>query len=61
MTAAFPYSCQTGKYTAEQLGGEDCARCGRTFRVGEPSRPVERVAEWQLFAHVECPKGGATR
>lgn len=58
MKAAFPYSCQTGKYTIDQLGGEDCAKCGETFAVGEPSRPVERIAEWQLFVHVECPKGG---
>jgi hypothetical protein len=59
--AAFPYSCQTGEYTADQLGGEDCAKCGRPFVVGEPSRPVERIAEWTLFAHVECPKVGAKR
>lgn len=59
--AAFPYSCQTGPYTADQLDGSDCAKCGQRFRIGEASRPTERVAEWQLFAHVSCPKAGATR
>lgn len=57
--AAFPYSCQTGEYTIEQLDGEDCAKCGQRFRVGEKSRPVERIAEWQLFAHVLCPNVAA--
>lgn len=59
--AAYPYSCQTGEYTLDQLGGEDCAKCGQRFRVGEKSRPTIRIAEWQLFVHVLCPKGGATR
>jgi hypothetical protein len=59
MRAAYPYSCQTGRYTIEQLDGEDCAVCGRTFAPGETSRLIKRVAEWQLFAHVECPTGGA--
>jgi hypothetical protein len=58
--ALFSYSCQTGEYTIDQLGGEDCALCNQRFVVGEKSRPYERVAEWQLFAHVECPKGGDT-
>lgn len=59
--AAYPYSCQTGVYTIDQLNGEDCAKCGRTFQPGEASYPLKRIAEWQLFAHVLCPKRGATR
>lgn len=59
--AAYPYSCQTGPYTIEQLDGEDCAKCGRTFAVGKASYPFKRVAEWQLFAHVLCPKAVAAR
>ncbi|MFL6113952.1 MAG: hypothetical protein ACJ786_21725 [Catenulispora sp.] len=58
---AIAYSVATGGYTIEQLEGEDCARCGKTFAVGEASRPVERIGDAQLFAHVECPKVGATR
>jgi hypothetical protein len=58
---ATAYSVATGGYTIEQLEGEDCARCGRTFAVGEASRPAERIDGAQLFAHVECPKAGATR
>ena len=59
--ALFAYSCQTGEYTIEQLGGEDCAKCNQRFRVGEKSRPAARIAEWQLFVHVECPKVGASK
>jgi len=59
--AAYPYSCQTGEYTLEQLNGEDCAKCGQRFRVGETSYPLKQIAEWRLFAHVLCPKRGASR
>ena len=65
MTAA-AYSVSTGTYTVEQLEGEHCAKCGRPFADGEDSRPVRQpvltlAEEWNLFAHVVCPKGGATR
>jgi hypothetical protein len=57
---AVAYSVATGSYTIEQLEGEACARCGRTFAIGEVSRPTgESIDGAQLFAHVECPKRGA--
>lgn len=58
---AFPYSVATGAYTADQLDGFDCGKCGKPFAVGETSRPFERVNGQQIFAHVECPKAGALR
>lgn len=60
---AFPYSCQTGAYTIDQLAGEDCAVCGQTFNPFGGRRPVrhERVAEWQTYRHRECAKRGAKR
>lgn len=61
MTAA-AYSVATGDYSAEQLEGEACAECGNGFEPGEFSRPAGVVFDGgQLFVHVECPKGGATR
>jgi hypothetical protein len=61
MAAAFPYSCQTGEYTVEQLDGEDCAKCGRPFAPGQAAFEVKKIAEWTLVAHILCPKVGATR
>ena len=61
MTAAYSHSVSTGPYTIDQLEGEDCAVCGRTFAVGEPSRPGDRIGDAQLFVHVECPKVGASK
>lgn len=61
MTAAYPHSVSTGPYTLDQLEGEDCASCGRPFAIGEPSRPFKQVLCHQLFAHVECPKAGASK
>lgn len=57
--AAYPYTCATAEYTVEQIEGEACSRCGRSFRVGEASRPFERVNGQQIFAHILCPKRGA--
>jgi hypothetical protein len=59
--AAFPHSVSTGRYTIEQLEGEDCASCGRPFVIGEPSRPSERILCHQLFVHVKCMKAGASK
>jgi hypothetical protein len=59
MTAAYPHSVSTGRYTIDQLEGEHCASCARPFVVGEPSRPSERILCHQLFAHVKCMKRGA--
>ncbi|QOR55808.1 MAG: hypothetical protein YHS30scaffold324_40 [Catenulispora phage 69_17] len=56
------YTCSTGAYTVEQIEGEACARCGQMFTVGEASRPTGEIVDGaQLFAHVQCPKRGATR
>lgn len=56
------YTCSTGDYTVEQVEGEACTRCGQMFAVGETSRPTGEVIDGaQLFAHVECPKRGASR
>ena len=57
--AASPYSVSTGRYTADQLDGFDCTRCGRPFAVGEASRPSGRIDGQQVFAHIVCPKRGA--
>lgn len=59
--ATSPYTVSTGPYTADQLEGEACTRCGRPFAVGESSYPTGRVGGGQLFAHITCPKGGAKR
>jgi hypothetical protein len=58
-TAAYPYSCQTGPYTIDQLDGDACAKCDQPFKVGETARPFMTVAEWTLFEHVVCPKFNA--
>lgn len=60
------YSVATNDYTVDQLEGEDCAACGQTFVVGEASQPVRQpgvtlAGEWNLFAHVKCPKRGASK
>jgi hypothetical protein len=55
------YTCSTGRYTVEQIEGEACVRCGQPFAVGETSRPTGESIDGQLFAHVLCPKAGATR
>jgi hypothetical protein len=62
MATTHPYSVATGAYTVEQVEGEACTRCGQPFAVGEASRPTGEVFDGgQLFAHVLCPPGGATR
>jgi len=56
------YTCTTGPYTVEQVEGEACVRCGQAFAIGEASRPTGEVIDGgQLFAHVICPTGGASR
>lgn len=61
----YPYSVQTGGYTIDQLGGEACGVCGVWFGPAGAAAPSpmfhERVAEWQVYRHVVCPKVGATR
>lgn len=60
--AGSPYSVATGDYTVDQLDGLGCARCGQPFQIGEASYPTGEAFDGaQLFAHVSCPKGGATR
>lgn len=59
MIATAPYTCQTGHYTIDQLGGDDCAVCGQRFRPGDRPRKHARVAEWTLYAHPACLNGGA--
>lgn len=57
--APFPYTCQTGGYTIDQLGGEDCVVCSKTFARDGNWVKHEQVAEWQTYRHVTCPKAGA--
>lgn len=50
-------------YSAAQLDGTACVRCGEEFRNGEATVPIGYVAgEGQLFAHGECvgDDGGPT-
>lgn len=56
----FPVHVYAGHLTEAQLEGEACAKCNRTFRLGQawvyvvPAMPDARLAR-----HVACPSGGA--
>lgn len=58
--AAYPYSCQTGRYTVDQIDGEACAECGEWFQIGEDTVPTGVTVDGApLFRHEQCPTGGA--
>lgn len=59
--AAIAYSVTTGGYTIEQLEGEACALCGDRFEPGQDLEQVWRGDGYDLYAHVQCAKGGASR
>lgn len=57
--ATLAYTVATDSYSIEQLEGEACALCGADFEPGQELEQVYHSDDYDLYAHVACPKGGA--